>query len=75
MADLCYAGDAAYDFHKVKKATGIPRSFLKPVAGGDSKATLMLPGGGFAVMQANEYAFNSALPARYYENLSSRARY
>jgi len=24
-------GDPNYDFHKVKKATGIPRSFLKPV--------------------------------------------
>jgi hypothetical protein len=26
-------GNPAYDFHKVKKATGIPRAFLKPVEG------------------------------------------
>ncbi len=47
--------DPTYDIHKVKKATGIPRAFLKEVAGGDARATLMLPGGGFAVMQPNRY--------------------
>lgn len=39
---------------QVKKATGIPRSFLKPVAQvGDAKSTLLLPNGSFAVMQPN----------------------
>jgi len=31
-------GDPAYDFHKVKKATGIPRAFLKPVENGTNAA-------------------------------------
>lgn len=50
-------GDPNYDFHKVKKPTGIPRSFLKPVQGGDAKATLLLPEGGFAIMIPNEEVF------------------
>jgi hypothetical protein len=49
-------GDSQFDFHKVKKPTGIPRSMLKPVTAGTTKGSLMLPGGGFAVMQPNEYA-------------------
>lgn len=48
-------GDPQYDFHKVKKPAGIPKCFLQPVTGGSSKATLMMPGGGYAVMVPNEY--------------------
>jgi len=49
-------GDPNYDFHKVKKPTGIPKSFLTPVSESDaSKAgTLLMPGGGFAKMTPNE---------------------
>lgn len=49
-------GDPTYDIPKVKKPTGIPRMYLKPVAGGDSRPSLILPGGQFAVMAANEEA-------------------
>ena len=48
-------GDPQYDFHKVKKPAGIPKCFLQAVTGGSSKATLMMPGGGYAVMVPNEY--------------------
>jgi E3 ubiquitin-protein ligase RBBP6 len=50
-------GDSRYDFHKVKKPTGIPRTMLQPVSAGDAKGTLMMPGGGFARMKPNEYVF------------------
>jgi hypothetical protein len=49
-------GDPSFDIPKVKKPTGIPRMYLKPVAGGDSRPSLILPGGQFAVMAANEEA-------------------
>jgi E3 ubiquitin-protein ligase RBBP6 len=47
-------GDPNYDFHKVKKATGIPRSFLERVQGGNAKGALIHPEGGYAVMRPNE---------------------
>lgn len=61
-------GDPAYDFHKVKKATGIPRAFLKPVENGASGTndTMMIPGGGIVVMQPNSGDFDryaSSAPA------------
>eukprot|EP01094_Clydonella_sp_ATCC50884_P010860 TRINITY_DN20679_c0_g1_i1.p1 TRINITY_DN20679_c0_g1~~TRINITY_DN20679_c0_g1_i1.p1 ORF type:complete len:333 (+),score=59.68 TRINITY_DN20679_c0_g1_i1:325-1323(+) len=50
-------GDPAYDYRKVKKATGIPRAFLKTVDGGQGAGALLLPGGGYAVMTPNTAAF------------------
>jgi len=61
-------GDPNYDFHKVKKPTGIPRVFLKPVTGGKSGATLMMPGGGFAVMTPNEYVIVSFFSSFLFNN-------
>eukprot|EP00005_Dracoamoeba_jomungandri_P011171 CAMPEP_0174266698 /NCGR_PEP_ID=MMETSP0439-20130205/31134_1 /TAXON_ID=0 /ORGANISM="Stereomyxa ramosa, Strain Chinc5" /LENGTH=1025 /DNA_ID=CAMNT_0015353817 /DNA_START=70 /DNA_END=3147 /DNA_ORIENTATION=- len=50
-------GDERYNFHKLKKPTGIPTSFLKPVEAGDKRATLIMPGGGFATATPIETAF------------------
>lgn len=48
-------GDPSYDFLKVKKATGIPKSFLKPVTEGEvTKNTLRMPNGSLAVFTPNE---------------------
>lgn len=48
-------GNPEYDFHKVKKATGIPKTFLQPVSIGDvGNQTLRMANGGLAVMKPNE---------------------
>jgi hypothetical protein len=64
-------GDPNYDLPKVKKATGIPRSFLKPVQGGDAKATLLLPEGGFAIMIPNEEVFLKEIEKMKFEGDSA----
>lgn len=48
-------GDPNFDYLKVKKATGIPKSFLKPVVEGEiTKNTLRMPNGALAVFTPNE---------------------
>eukprot|EP01130_Rhizamoeba_saxonica_P019304 TRINITY_DN9940_c0_g1_i1.p1 TRINITY_DN9940_c0_g1~~TRINITY_DN9940_c0_g1_i1.p1 ORF type:complete len:579 (-),score=140.92 TRINITY_DN9940_c0_g1_i1:69-1553(-) len=63
-------GDPNYDFHKVKKPTGIPKSFLKPITQDEAKkqGTLMMPGGGFAVMTPNEDVFELEAKKFYSDN-------
>jgi hypothetical protein len=51
-------GDPNFDFHKVKKATGIPRSMLKTVSASDAKGTLLLPGSGLVAFMPNECVMN-----------------
>jgi len=52
-------GDPRFNLKKVKKATGIPKSFLKPVQPEnlEDPSTLLMPGGGFAVVVPNEEEF------------------
>lgn len=57
-------GDPSYDFHRMKKPTGIPKSFLKTVSLGDPNASLMLPGGVLATMAPNEEAFEREIQAQ-----------
>jgi len=49
--------DPNFNTPRVKKPTGIPRSFLVPVSESEAGQTgiMMLPGGGFAKMAPNEY--------------------
>jgi hypothetical protein len=57
-------GDPSYDFHRMKKPTGIPKSFLKAVSIGDPNASLMLPGGVLATMAPNEEVFQREVQAK-----------
>jgi hypothetical protein len=57
-------GNPIFDVTRPKRATGIPKAFLKEVAAPSAAAggaTLMMPGGGYATMQADEYVATSAL--------------
>ena len=59
-------GNPIFDVTRPKRATGIPKAFLKEVAAPSAAAggaTLMMPGGGYATMQADEYVATSALAA------------
>lgn len=50
-------GDPKYD--KVKKSTGIPKTFLKQLEGATADSgALMMPGGGLAVLQHNSARFD-----------------
>ncbi|KAL9653097.1 hypothetical protein ABK040_006315 [Willaertia magna] len=56
-------GDPRYNIKTIRKATGIPKSFLKPIEApkGDLNNTLVMPGGGLAVLETNEKEFNRVL--------------
>ena len=55
----------------MKKATGIPRSFLKPVTGSETpKSSVLLPGGGLAVVVPNECAIHIVFVVNINESLN-----
>lgn len=47
-------GDDTFTSARLKKATGIPRSFLKEISEPVEKGAMTLPSGGFAVNMPNE---------------------
>eukprot|EP00124_Ichthyophonus_hoferi_P003117 Ihof_evm3s252 gene=Ihof_evmTU3s252 len=58
---FCPAGEADTTTKKIKKATGIPRSFLKYTDNADQMGTFMTADGQYAIMQPNEREFNKEI--------------
>eukprot|EP01104_Vermistella_antarctica_P004298 TRINITY_DN1477_c0_g1_i1.p1 TRINITY_DN1477_c0_g1~~TRINITY_DN1477_c0_g1_i1.p1 ORF type:complete len:349 (+),score=79.83 TRINITY_DN1477_c0_g1_i1:579-1625(+) len=73
ISDCPTNGDPSFDFQRVRKTTGIPRSFLKEVdpnsVPGGSSNLLMMPNGSFAEVQPNSSEFDKYAKARSVSNV------